>query len=91
MGTKICQSCGMPLTEPELFGTDESGSINEEYCIYCFRNGEFTQDFTMDEMIEHCAGFVDEFNKDAEVKVTREEAVAQMKEFFPYLNRWKTN
>lgn len=80
----------MPLTEPELYGTDESGNLNEEYCIYCFKDGEFLQDVTMDEMIEHCLGLLDEFNKDAEVKMSREEALVQMKEFFPHLKRWKT-
>jgi hypothetical protein len=29
----------------------------------------------MDEMIEHCAQFVEEFNKDSDKKVTQEEAV----------------
>ena len=43
----------------------------------------------MDEMIDHCALFVDEFNKDSEMKMTKEEAVANMKQFFPLLKRWK--
>jgi len=43
---------------------------------------------TMDEMILHCAQFVDEFNQDSEHKLTKEEAVAQMKVSFPKLKRW---
>ena len=36
----------------------------------------------------HCAQFVDEFNKDADFHYTKEEAVANMKLFFPTLKRW---
>ena len=88
METKICQSCGMPLQKQEELGTNGDGSSNEEYCCYCFENGEFTTDCTMDQMIAHCAQFVDEFNKDAAVAYTKEEAIASMKAFFPTLKRW---
>jgi hypothetical protein len=43
----------------------------------------------MDEMIEKCLGLLDEFNKDSEIKLTKEEARIQMKAFFPQLKRWK--
>ena len=86
---KVCQSCGMPLTMEEHFGTDADGSRNEEYCAYCYQNGSFTQECTMDDMIEHCVQFLDEFNKDSGTKYTREEAIAEMKSFFPQLTRWK--
>lgn len=41
---KFCQSCAMPMTE-ELYG-----SKNEDYCIYCYENGEFTADISMEEI-----------------------------------------
>ena len=66
METKFCQSCGMPLQKNEEFGTNHDGSKNEEYCCYCYKDGAFTMDCTMDQMIDHCAQFVDEFNKDAD-------------------------
>ncbi|MDU1890413.1 MAG: zinc ribbon domain-containing protein [Dysgonomonas sp.] len=90
MDQKFCQSCGMPLNTDADFGTNTDKSKNEDYCQYCFTEGHFTQDFTMDQMIEHCAQFVEEFNKDAETKVTKEEAIAQMKMYFPKLKRWAT-
>ena len=68
---KFCQSCGMPLADNNDFGTNADGSLNEKYCKYCFVDGKFVQQCTMDEMIEHCAQFVEEFNKDSEHKVTR--------------------
>ena len=37
---KICQSCGMPIGSKDDFGTNADGSINEDYCKYCYVNGE---------------------------------------------------
>lgn len=86
---KYCQSCGMLLVNENEIGRNADGSRNDDYCIYCYDNGRFLQECTMEEMIMHCAQFVDEFNKDSEHKVTREEAVAQMREVFPHLKRWR--
>lgn len=47
----FCQSCGMPLEADEHFGTNKDGSKNTDYCAYCFKDGAFTADITMDEMI----------------------------------------
>ena len=51
MEQTFCQSCGMPLEE-KLLGTNADGSKNEEYCIYCYKDGAFTGDFTMEEMAD---------------------------------------
>ena len=53
---KICQSCGMPMQE-EQYGTNQDGSKNETYCCYCFKDGAFAQDCSLEEMIEFCAPF----------------------------------
>ena len=47
------------------------------------------QDCTMDEMIEHCAQFVDEVNKGLPQPITKEEYIGQMKMYFPHLKRWR--
>ena len=85
---KFCQSCGMPLTD-EVLGTNADGSKNEEYCMYCYKDGKFLQECTMDEMIEHCAQFVGDFNEGSGLQLTREEAIGQMKMYFPHLKRWR--
>ena len=84
----FCQSCGMPLTE-QLFGTNTDGSKNGDYCIYCYKDGRFLQDCTMEEMIEHCASFVDQVNAGSGMHMTREEYIGQMKAYFPKLKRWR--
>ena len=84
----FCQSCGMPLTE-DVLGTNADGSKNEDYCMYCYMDGKFLQDCTMDEMIEHCAQFVGAVNEGLEKPITKEEYIGQMKQYFPQLKRWR--
>lgn len=84
-----CQSCGMPLMSDADCGTNADGSINHEYCKYCYADGKFLQDFTMEQMIEHCAQFVDEVNKNTGQHLTAEEYKEQLRQYFPMLKRWK--
>lgn len=69
-------------------GTEVDGNRNEEYCVYCYKEGAFTIDATMDEMIEHNLKFLDEFNGVSGTKLTEEQARTGMREFFPTLKRW---
>ena len=85
---KFCQSCGMPLNDANR-GTNADGSKNDDYCMYCYQNGKFTNDCTMDEMIEFCAQFVDEVNKNMPKPMTKEEYKDMMRQYFPMLKRWK--
>ena len=85
----FCQSCGMPLTD-EIHGTNADGSKNEEYCIYCFKDGAFTGDFTMEEMIDFCSQFVEQYNKDSGQNLTQEEYKAMLRQYYPNLKRWST-
>lgn len=90
MEQKFCQSCGMPLTDASQFGTNADRTPNETYCHFCFWDGTFTQKCTMDEMIENCLNYLDEFNRDSPVQYTREQAREQMRQFFPHLKRWQS-
>ncbi|MCL1948360.1 MAG: zinc ribbon domain-containing protein [Turicibacter sp.] len=49
-----CQSCGMKLGErtADILGTEADGALSAEFCKHCYQNGSFTQDFTIEEMIE---------------------------------------
>lgn len=88
METKYCQSCGMPLTN-EILGTEADGTPCEDYCIYCYKHGTFTQDMTMEQMIDHCAQFIGEINRQSGQNMTEEQAKEMMHQFFPHLKRWK--
>ena len=88
MEQKFCQSCGMPLTD-DVLGTNADGTKNEDYCMYCYKDGKFLQDCTMEEMIEHCAQFVNAVNEGLEKPITKEEYIGMMKTYFPQLKRWR--
>ena len=86
---QFCQSCGMPLARIEDCGTNADGSTNFDYCQYCYKDGRFLQECTMEEMIEHCSQFVDEVNKNMPKPMTKEEYKQMMQGFFPILKRWR--
>ena len=88
MEQRFCQSCGMPLTD-NVLGTNADGSKNEDYCMYCYKDGKFLQDCTMEEMIEHCAQFVNAVNEGLQKPITKEEYIGMMKTYFPQLKRWR--
>lgn len=82
---KICQSCGMPMQEESQFGTDADGTKNEMYCCYCYKEGGFTRECTMEEMAEFCAPFEVEGGRAR----TKEEAKAMLMQYLATLGRWK--
>ncbi|MFP4461417.1 MAG: zinc ribbon domain-containing protein [Thermotogota bacterium] len=78
----VCQSCGMPLKE-DVFGTEKNGSINKDYCVYCYKEGSFTSEGTMEEMIDICIPFMEEQG------MSKEEARGLLEKELPQLKRWK--
>lgn len=84
---RFCQSCGMPLTE-EILGTNADGSKNEDYCIYCYKDGAFTGDFTMEQMAEYCSMFVEEYNKNTGKSLTACQYMEELLKYYPTLKRW---
>lgn len=80
--TLVCQSCGMPLND-ELLAREADGTFNEKYCKWCWEDGHFVQDCTMEEMIEHCIQFMP--LGQAEPEACRR----YMRELLPELERWK--
>ncbi len=79
-----CQSCGMPMEE-SLYGTEKDGTKSPDYCSYCYQNGAFTGEMTMEQMIDFCAAPMVEHQPG----MTEEKAKEMMRQFFPLLKRWK--
>lgn len=86
---QVCQSCGMPLTRLEDCGTEADYSTNFDYCQYCYKEGKFTKECSMEDMIDLCAQFVDEVNKQMPHPMTKEEYKQMMRGYFPLLKRWR--
>ncbi|MCC8179796.1 MAG: zinc ribbon domain-containing protein [Planctomycetes bacterium] len=82
---KFCQSCGMPVDDPAIQGTNQDQSLNPEYCIYCYKDGAYTSDMTLDQMIAMCVPHTVQ----AHPEMTAEKAEAMMREYMPQLKRWK--
>lgn len=57
MNNKICQSCGMPLNLNNEFATNIDGTLNDNYCKYCYKNRKFIDDVSMKEYIEKCSKY----------------------------------
>ncbi len=87
----ICQSCGMPLETPEQMGTESDGSITRKYCAYCYQNGAFTNDITLDEMIESNLKYLKEWNKETGEDFTLTQQEKSYKPIFLHLNAGKIN
>lgn len=85
----LCQSCGMVLESDSHRGTEQDGSLSDEYCSFCYQKGGFTQDLTVEELIDHNLEHLDEWNKSAGLQLTKEEAVIRLMGFLPTLKRWK--
>ncbi len=86
MSKKVCQSCGMPMGDTnELYGSEKNNEKSLEYCHFCYENGEFKYDVTIEGMIDILIPFMLEHNK----SMKEEEARNIMVEFLPTLKRWK--
>ena len=83
MEKTICQSCGMPIEKPEQFGTNADESVNQDYCIYCYKDGKFIDDVSMEEYIDMCSQYGEQ------AWMTNEEMRAHCTKLFPTLKRWK--
>ena len=77
----VCQCCGMPL-EDEIMSREKDGTLNENYCQWCYADGTYTysdMDNLIDVCVQHMTG--ENFNE--------EQARAYMKELLPTLDYWK--
>ena len=77
----ICQCCGMPL-EDGIIGRNKDGTLNEEYCKWCYADGTYTYS-DMDDLIEVCIPHM------ASQGFTEEQTRDYMKQLLPTLNYWK--
>ena len=77
----VCQCCGMPL-EDTLIGRNKDGSLNENYCKWCYADGTYTYS-NMDDLIEVCVpNMVSE-------QFSEEQVRTYLKQLLPTLDYWK--
>lgn len=77
----ICQCCGMPL-EDSVISKEKDGFFNEEYCKWCYADGEYMYS-NMDDLIDVCV-------KNMVSEEYSEEKVREyLKATLPNLDYWK--
>ncbi|MBR3211667.1 MAG: helix-turn-helix domain-containing protein [Firmicutes bacterium] len=77
----VCQCCGMPL-EDSILSHEKDGSLNEDYCQWCYADGTYTYS-DMDDLIDVCVGHM------ARDGFSEEQAREYMKQMLPTLDYWK--
>ena len=77
----VCQCCGMPM-EDSVVSRETDGVFNEEYCKWCYADGEYMY-HDMDDLIDVCVGHM------ANEQFTPEQVRAYMRDMLPKLNYWK--
>ena len=78
----ICQCCGMPLEDDRIISHDSDGTLNEDYCKWCYADGTYTYS-NKDDLIDVCVkNMVNE-------NFTEEQVRAYMKDLLPKLDYWK--
>ena len=83
MENRICQSCGMPIISNEQLGTNKDGSTSQDYCKYCFTDGEFIDKVSMEMYIDMCSQY------GAQAGMTNDEMKKHCTKLFPTLKRWQ--
>ena len=56
----FCQCCGMPLDDASI-SREPDGAFNEEYCKWCYTDGEFVYK-SLDELIDFLVGHLSNEN-----------------------------
>ena len=84
----VCQSCAMPLRGIGDLGTNDDATASGEYCAYCFKDGAFSHDRTVEQMVESNLRFLSEFNAQNGTNYTESEARDILKLHLMTLKRW---
>lgn len=84
MPKHYCQSCGMMFTAPDQHGHEADGTEVEDFCRWCYDDGAYTYETTMEDMIEDCAPRMAEA-----MGWTVDESASLLGAVLPTLKRWK--
>ena len=84
MPEHYCQSCGMMFTAPDQHGHEADGTEVEDFCRWCYDDGAYTYETTMEDMIEDCAPRMAEA-----MGWTVDESASILGAVLPTLKRWK--
>ena len=76
----ICQCCGMPLDDSTI-SKEPNGEFNEEYCKWCYSDGEFKYT-SKEQLIDFCVEHMANENQ------SPEQIRAYLSGYLPTLKHW---
>lgn len=82
---KICQSCGIEIIHTDHFGKNSDGTLNEDFCMLCYDDGNFNENITMDAMLELSLKELIETDAHSNISQMRE----HLTKLYPTLKRWR--
>ena len=77
----ICQCCGMKLDD-SIMSREKDGSINQDYCQWCYTDGKFTYS-NIEDLISFCEEHLSSENW------SKESVREYMTSLLPTLKHWK--
>ena len=77
----ICQCCGMELDD-SIMSREKDGSINQDYCQWCYTDGKFTYS-NIEDLISFCEEHLSSENW------SKESVREYMTSLLPTLKHWK--
>jgi hypothetical protein len=79
-----CQSCGAILRSDSDCGTNTDRTLNHEYCHYCFLDGTYQDDCSLDTMLSIAEQVIGDVER-----LPAGEAAARARRIVPQLARWQ--
>lgn len=80
----LCQSCGIPLEEDWIKGTEQNNIKSDLYCKFCYKNGHFI----------HPEINIEEMKKITETQMEKlalsPDFIKKVVAILPLLKRWKS-
>ncbi len=78
----VCQCCGMPLEDDASVSREPDGTLNEEYCKWCYNQGQFAYS-SMEELTSFLVEHMSNENW------PKEQARAYFEAQLPQLGHWR--
>lgn len=80
----ICQCCTYPLHNINELGTNKDGTLNTDYCIYCYKDGAWVDpNLTVQGVVDYTIPFM------TSPSMSAEQARNYLEDFVPTLKRWR--
>ncbi|NDV84041.1 helix-turn-helix domain-containing protein [Bacteroides sp. 51] len=81
----------MPMVAADHFGTNCDNTPSEDYCCFCFREGGFTDNGTMNDKVQENLHYHDENEYHNGRRYTINEAELYLRVMLPTLKRWESH